>query len=231
MNDTTNNNEKVSKKALKLIIMGGPGAGKGTQADNIVREYGIPHISTGDIFRENIKGETVLGKEVKGYLDKGQLAPDELTVKIVEDRLSRADCEKGFVLDGFPRTINQAESLDKFMSDNGSEITAAVNIYVSDEEIVERLSGRRVCRSCGKSYHIKYGPPAVEDVCDSDGGELFQRDDDKPEVIKSRLTVYHAQTEPLLEYYKNKGIFLQIRGREEISDTTKDMFDTLEKIR
>ena len=221
---------KNTDKTLRLIIMGGPGAGKGTQADNIVREYGIPHISTGDIFRENIKGETALGKEVKGFLDLGQLVPDELTVKIVDDRLARPDCNKGFILDGFQRTTVQAKSLDEIMAKQGTELTAAINIHVSDDEIVERLSGRRVCKSCGKSYHVKYGPPSAEGICDACGGDLYQRDDDKPEVIKGRLSVYHAQTEPLLDFYKQKGIFLQIRGREEIADTTKDMLEALEKI-
>ena len=220
-----------TKKPLRLVIMGGPGAGKGTQAGNIQKEYGIPHISTGDMFRESIKGGTALGEEVKGYLDKGQLVPDALTVKVIEDRLGRKDCERGFILDGFPRTIGQAESLDKILSDSASDITAAINIYVSDEDIVARLSGRRVCKGCGKSYHIKYGAPAVDDVCDSCGEGLMQRDDDKAEVIMSRLEVYHEQTEPLIEFYKQKGIFLQIRGKEEVSDTTKEMLETLEKIR
>ena len=216
--------------ALRLIMLGAPGAGKGTQADNISEEYGIPHISTGDIFRANIKGGTELGKEVKKYLDSGGLVPDELTVKIVEDRLNQSDCDRGFVLDGFPRTIYQAEMLDSILESEGKRVTAAINIRVSDGDLVERLSGRRVCRGCGKSSHIKYAPQAVDGVCDICSGELFQREDDAPEVVLSRLEAYHAQTEPLIEFYREKGVFLEILGKEEIADTTRDMFAVLEKI-
>ena len=219
------------KDGFWLIILGAPGAGKGTQAESITGKYGIPHISTGDIFRENIKAHTALGKEAKGYIDAGNLVPDELTVRIVEDRLKEPDCENGFILDGFPRTIGQAESLDRTMVADGKKITAAINIDVKDEAIIERLSGRRVCKNCGESCHVIFAPPAVEGVCDKCGGELHQREDDVPEVIKSRLAVYHSQTEPLIGYYRQKGIFHAIKGREEISDTTKDMFLVLERLK
>jgi adenylate kinase len=219
-----------TSRELRYIVLGAPGAGKGTQAENISAKYNIPHISTGDIFRETINLETALGKEVKGYLDAGQLAPDELTVRVVEDRLKKPDCVNGFVLDGFPRTIFQAESLDKMSELVGKRVAAAINIMLDDSTIIERLSNRRVCKGCGKSWHMMYAPPAVDGVCDACGGELFQRDDDTPDVIKSRLATYHARTEPLIGYYRQKGILLEIKGKEEIADTTKVLFEALERI-
>ncbi|MCL2164011.1 MAG: adenylate kinase [Oscillospiraceae bacterium] len=216
---------------MRLVLLGAPGAGKGTQAGSISREYQIPHISTGEIFRDNIKRETPLGKEVKGILDSGQLVPDDITVKIVESRLEAPDCEHGFVLDGFPRNINQAESIDRILAIEGKELIAAIDIRVDDGEIITRLSGRRVCRNCSKNYHVQYAPSKVEDVCDECGGDLYQRKDDAPDVVKSRLSVYHNQTEPLIGYYKQRGVYLEVTGREKVSDTTEDMFAILEKIR
>ena len=222
--------KNIDPATLRLILLGPPGAGKGTQAVKISEKYNIPHISTGDIFRENIKNKTALGIETKRYIDSGGLVPDEMTIKIIEDRLQRSDCTKGFILDGFPRTVYQAEAFDGIMSAGGFVITAVVNIFVSDDVLIERLSGRRVCQSCGKIYHIISMPSGKDGMCDVCNGELYQRDDDAPEVIASRLAAYHDQTEPLLGYYKQKGGLFEISGSGEISETTKDMFALLEKL-
>ena len=184
---------------MKIVMLGAPGAGKGTQAKQIAAKYEIPHISTGDIFRANLKEGTPLGLKAKEYMDKGSLVPDELTLELIMDRFKQPDCKNGYVLDGFPRTIPQAEALTKALADNNDAIDYAVNVEVPDEKIIDRMSGRRACAKCGGTFHIKYNPTKVEGVCDLCGGELYIRDDDKPEIVKKRLDTYHAQTQPLIE--------------------------------
>lgn len=211
---------------MKIIMLGAPGAGKGTQAKMIAEKYKIPHISTGDIFRANIKGGTILGMQAKEYMDKGQLVPDELTVKILLDRVAADDCKDGYVLDGFPRTIPQAEVLDKALTELGDAVDYAIDVDVPDENIVNRMSGRRACVMCGATYHIKHNPPKVENVCDACGDALILRDDDKPETVLKRLDVYHEQTQPLIEYYQNKGILKTVDGTLDL----KDVFAAIEDI-
>ena len=189
---------------MKIIMLGAPGAGKGTQAKMIAEKYSIPHISTGDIFRANIKNGTELGMEAKKYMDQGLLVPDELTVKILLDRVAKDDCMKGYVLDGFPRTIPQAEVLDKALSELGDKIDYAINVEVPDENIIKRMGGRRACLSCGATYHIEHIPPKKEGICDVCGKELVLRDDDKPETVKNRLNVYHEQTQPLIDFIQRR---------------------------
>lgn len=212
---------------MRLILLGAPGAGKGTQAEYLSKRFSIPHISTGDILRENVKNETELGKKAKEYMDKGLLVPDEIVIEIVKDRLSKEDCKNGFLLDGFPRTIAQAEALDKVLEELGQKIDKVLNIEVPDEKILERMSGRRICKNCGASFHVIYRPPQKEGVCDVCGGELYQREDDKEETVKKRLEVYHAQTQPLIDYYKAKGLLVVAYGQEEIADTTKEVLKRL----
>ncbi|MCR5310479.1 MAG: adenylate kinase [Lachnospiraceae bacterium] len=197
---------------MKIIMLGAPGAGKGTQAEMICEKYKLPHISTGDIFRANIKNGTELGKEAKQYMDKGLLVPDELTVKILLDRVAKDDCKDGYVLDGFPRTIPQAEVLDKELTKLGDKVDFAINVDVPDENIINRMGGRRACVNCGATYHVQFAPPAKENICDKCGNTLILRDDDKPETVKNRLDVYHKQTQPLIEYYGNKGILKEVDG-------------------
>ena len=209
---------------MKIIMLGAPGAGKGTQAKMIAKEYGIPHISTGDIFRANIKEGTDLGKEAKTYMDAGQLVPDELTVKILLDRVAKDDCKEGYVLDGFPRTIPQAEVLDKALTELGDKIDYAINVDVPDENIVRRMSGRRACVTCGATYHIEHVPPKKEGICDTCGSELILRDDDKPETVSNRLKVYHDQTQPLIDFYTKKGVLKSVDG-------TIDMMDVFASIK
>lgn len=211
---------------MKIIMLGAPGAGKGTQAKMIAEKYKIPHISTGDIFRANIKGGTILGMQAKEYMDKGQLVPDELTVKILLDRVAADDCKDGYVLDGFPRTIPQAEVLDKALTELGDAVDYAIDVDVPDENIVNRMSGRRACVMCGATYHIKHNPPKTENVCDACGDALILRDDDKPETVLKRLDVYHEQTQPLIEYYQNKGILKTVDGTLDL----KDVFAAIEDI-
>lgn len=208
---------------MRLILLGPPGAGKGTQAANIVKEYSIPHISTGDIFRKNIKEGTELGIKAKEYMDKGLLVPDELVVAIVKDRLTEEDCKKGFLLDGFPRTINQADALDKELTDLGYKLDKVINIDVSKEELIERAVGRRVCKDCGATYHIKFNAPKVENTCDVCGGELIQRKDDTIETVSKRIEVYLEQTQPLIDYYEKKGILINIDGKQDIDKVFKDI--------
>ena len=203
---------------MKIIMLGAPGAGKGTQAKMIADKYGIPHISTGDIFRANIKNGTQLGMEAKQYMDKGLLVPDELTVKILLDRVAQDDCKNGYVLDGFPRTIPQAEVLDKALTELGDKIDYAINVDVPDENIVRRMGGRRACLSCGATYHIEHIPPKTEGICDTCGQELVLRDDDKPETVQNRLNVYHEQTQPLIEFYKAKDVLKTVDGTVDMKD-------------
>jgi adenylate kinase len=203
---------------MKIIMLGAPGAGKGTQAKMIADKYQVPHVSTGDIFRANIKEGTELGKEAKTYMDKGLLVPDELTVKILLDRVAKEDCKNGYVLDGFPRTIPQAEVLDKALSEMGDAIDYAIDVEVPDENIVRRMSGRRACLACGATYHIVHVPPKKEGICDRCGKELVLRDDDKPETVKNRLEVYHDQTQPLIDFYTKKGILKTVDGTQDMND-------------
>ena len=197
---------------MKIIMLGAPGAGKGTQAKIIADKYGVPHISTGDIFRANIKNGTELGKEAKGYMDKGLLVPDELTVRLLLDRVAQDDCSNGYVLDGFPRTIPQAEVLDSELTKLGDSVDYAVDVDVPDENIINRMSGRRACLNCGATYHIVSIPPKKEGICDVCGSELVLRDDDKPETVKNRLNVYHEQTQPLIDFYTEKGVLKTVDG-------------------
>lgn len=203
---------------MRLVMLGAPGAGKGTQAKKIADKYGIPHISTGDIFRANIKNGTELGKKAKAYMDQGALVPDELVVDLVADRVKQADCEKGYVLDGFPRTIPQAESLDSVLKTMGQKIDYAVNVEVPDENIVSRMSGRRACVGCGATYHIGHAPSKKEGICDRCGETLILRDDDKAETVKTRLSVYHEQTQPLIEYYGGQGCLKDVDGTVDMEE-------------
>lgn len=203
---------------MKIIMLGAPGAGKGTQAKMIADKYMVPHVSTGDIFRANIKNNTELGQQAKAYMDKGELVPDELTVKILLDRVAQDDCKNGYVLDGFPRTIPQAEVLDEALTKLGEAIDYAINVDVPDENIVKRMSGRRACVTCGATYHIEHVPPKTEGKCDKCGSDLILRDDDKPETVLNRLDVYHKQTQPLIDFYENKGVLRNVDGTQDMMD-------------
>ena len=203
---------------MKLIMLGAPGAGKGTQAKLIADKYQIPHISTGDIFRANIKDGTELGMKAKSYMDAGGLVPDELVIDLIVDRLTWEDAKNGYVLDGFPRTIPQAEALTKALAEKGEKIDAAIDIDVPDENIINRMGGRRACVSCGATYHIVNIPPKVEGKCDKCGADLILRDDDKPETVKNRLEVYHEQTQPLIDYYKAEGVLKEVDGTVDMND-------------
>ncbi len=212
---------------MKIIMLGAPGAGKGTQAKKIAEKYGIPHISTGDIFRANIKGGTELGMKAKSYMDQGQLVPDDVTIGMLLDRISEDDCAKGYVLDGFPRTIPQAESLTKALEERGEKMDYAVDVDVPDESIVTRMGGRRACLKCGATYHIAFNPPKAEGVCDHCQEALVLRDDDKPETVQKRLTVYHDQTQPLIDYYKKQGILATVDGTKELNAVFQDIVAVL----
>jgi adenylate kinase len=205
---------------MRMVLLGPPGAGKGTQAAGLSTILNIPHISTGDIFRENIKNGTELGKLAKSYIDAGKLVPDDVTLKIVEDRLKNEDCEDGFIMDGFPRTIPQAEMFDDMLKKLNTAIDIVVNIDVPEDVIIRRMSGRRMC-SCGRTYHVQNNPPKEEGVCDSCGGQLYIRDDDREETVLKRLRTYHEQTSPLIDYYENKGLLNNYDGTEPIEETTR----------
>ena len=211
---------------MKIVMLGAPGAGKGTQAKMIAEKYTIPHISTGDIFRTNIKEGTPLGLEAKSYMDQGKLVPDELTVKILLDRVSKDDCKNGYVLDGFPRTIPQANVLKEALAKQNDKIDFAINVDVPDENIVRRMSGRRACVTCGATYHIEHVPPKTEGICDKCGSALILRDDDKPDTVLNRLKVYHDQTQPLIDFYNNEGILKEVDGTIDV----KDVFESITKI-
>lgn len=208
---------------MKIVMLGAPGAGKGTQAIKIADKYDIPHISTGDIFRANIKGGTELGQKAKSYIDKGELVPDEVTIGMLLDRIAQDDCKNGYVLDGFPRTIPQAESLTEALKSQGDRIDFALNIDVPDEAIIKRMSGRRACPKCGATYHIVYAAPKTENICDKCGTELIIRSDDKPETVKDRLNIYHQQTEPLIAYYKTAGVLREVDGTQELPKVFEDV--------
>ncbi len=205
---------------MKIIMLGAPGAGKGTQARIIAEKFGIPNISTGDIFRANIKNGTQLGMEAKKYMDQGLLVPDELTVKILLDRVARDDCQNGFILDGFPRNIPQAQVLDEALAKRNEKLDLAIDVDVPDEDIIKRMSGRRACVSCGSTYHIEHIPPKTEGICDTCGQKLILRDDDRPETVKNRLDVYHRQTQPLIEFYQAKGILKTVDGTMDMKDVS-----------
>ena len=206
---------------MKIIMLGAPGAGKGTQAKKIAAKYSIPHVSTGDIFRANIKNGTELGMKAKSFMDAGGLVPDEITIGMLLDRIHEADCVNGYVLDGFPRTIPQAEVLDKALAELGESIDYAIDVDVPDENIVKRMSGRRACVSCGATYHVVHVPPKKEGICDRCGSELILRDDDKPETVKNRLDVYHKQTQPLIDFYTKKGVLKTVDGTVDMQDVFK----------
>ena len=212
---------------MKIIMLGAPGAGKGTQAKMIAEKYSITHISTGDIFRANIKNGTELGKKAKSYMDKGQLVPDELTLDLIMDRFKQDDCKNGYVLDGFPRTIPQAEALDTALKAKGEKVDFAIDVDVPDENIVKRMGGRRACVGCGATYHVVYSPTKVEGVCDKCGEELIVRDDDKPETVLNRLEVYHNQTQPLIDYYNEQGILKSVDGTVDMKDVFNAIVDIL----
>jgi len=213
---------------MKVIMLGAPGAGKGTQAKKLAAKYGIPHISTGDIFRANIKNGTELGTKAKVYMDQGLLVPDELVVDLVVDRFKNPDCEKGYVLDGFPRTIPQAKALDEALLKNGDVIEFAIDVDVPDATIINRMAGRRACIGCGGTYHLVTIPPKKEGICDVCGGELVLREDDKPETVKKRLLVYYEQTQPLIEYYQSKGILRSIDGTKDVDIAFNEIVQIVE---
>ena len=205
---------------MRLLIMGAPGAGKGTQAAFISEKYSIPQISTGDMFRAAVKGGTELGKAAKACMDAGKLVPDEITIGIVRERLGKLDCANGFILDGFPRTVEQADALGKILSEMGQQLSCVLNIHVPSEDLIERAIGRRICKSCGSTYHVKFNAPVKENICDKCGGELYQRADDTAETMQSRLSVYESSTRPLIDYYKKQGIYVEIDGRQAIAEVT-----------
>ena len=212
---------------MKIIMLGAPGAGKGTQAKHISTKYEIPHISTGDIFRANIKNGTDLGKKAKEYMDKGALVPDELTCDLVMDRIQQEDCKNGFILDGFPRTIPQAEALENALTAAQQTMDYAINVDVPDENIIKRMGGRRACLNCGATYHVEFNPTKVEGVCDSCGSEIVLREDDKPETVKNRLNVYHNQTQPLIDFYNKKGILKTVDGTQSLDKVFEDIVTIL----
>ncbi len=213
---------------MHILLMGPPGAGKGTQAAELVKAFQIPHISTGDMFRAAIKEGTEMGKQAKSYIDKGQLVPDEVTIGIVRDRLGQDDCKKGFILDGFPRTVEQADALTGILKDLGLSLTRVLNINVPASDLIERAVGRRICKKCGATYHTKFNPPKKEGICDECGSELFQRADDNAETMKNRLSVYEASTKPLIDYYKKAGLYTEVDGRQAIDKVTADLIKVLQ---
>ena len=213
---------------MKIVMLGAPGAGKGTQAEMIAEKYNIPHISTGDIFRANIKNGTELGKKAKAYMDAGNLVPDELTVDLVIDRVAQDDCKEGYILDGFPRTIPQAEVFTQQLAKSGDKIDYAIDVEVPDENIITRMGGRRSCPNCGATYHIQYIPPKKEGICDSCGEALVLRNDDKPETVKNRLNVYHESTQPLIDFYKEQGVLREVDGTQDMKDVFAAIINILE---
>jgi adenylate kinase len=212
-----------------IVLLGPPGAGKGTQAKNIAEKFGLPHISSGDIFRENLKKQTELGRKAEEYMNRGELVPDDITISMIRERLSRPDCEERALLDGFPRTPAQAKALDEMLSDFGGQIDAVPYIKVREDELVERLSGRLTCRAKGHIFHKKYNPPQEPGICDFDGSELYQREDDKPETVKRRIRVYMEQTQPLIDYYQEKSVLIEIDGNQSIEDVTTDLVRALKE--
>lgn len=210
-----------------ILLMGPPGAGKGTQAAQLVENFKIPHISTGDMFRAAVKEGTELGKQAKACMDAGQLVPDSVTIGIVKERLAKEDCQTGFILDGFPRTLAQAEALDRTLAELAIKLDRVVNISAPGSELVGRITGRRICKSCGATYHVSFNAPKQNGICDKCSGELYQRDDDKEETVINRLSVYQLQTQPLIEYYQDKGLYTEINGLQPIKTVLKDIVDSL----
>jgi len=208
---------------MVILFLGAPGAGKGTQASIIAGRLRIPHISTGDIFREAVSKGTELGKKAKEYMDRGELVPDEIVIGIVKERIAAEDCNNGFVLDGFPRTVAQAEALDQVLTEMGKKIDFVLNVVVSEEEVVRRLTGRRTCKNCGAVYHVVFNPPKKDGVCDVCGGELYQRDDDREETVRNRLKVYFEKTAPLIDYYQKKGVLVDINGEQPVEKVTEEI--------
>jgi len=213
----------MSAEPRFIVLLGPPASGKGTQAARLREALSLPHIASGDLFRENLKNETELGKQAKVYMDRGDLVPDDITIGMVMDRLSRPDCAGGALFDGFPRTIAQAEALGQALADRGHKISLVPNIVVPDDVLVERVSGRRLCRTCGEAYHIKFNPPQQPGVCDTDGGELYQRDDDNAETVRQRLKVYWDQTSPLIDFYRRQGVLVEVNGDQSIDTVTADL--------
>lgn len=216
---------------MQLILMGPPGAGKGTQAAELVKEFDIPHISTGDMFRAAVKEGTELGKKAKACMDEGKLVPDEVTIGIVRDRLAKNDCKKGFILDGFPRTVEQADALSKILDGLDMKLTRVLNIHVPAEDLIERAVGRRICKNCGATYHVKFNPSKTEGICDNCDGQLYQRADDNEETMKNRLSVYEDSTRPLIEYYKKVGVYTEIDGRQPIVKVTEELVNVLSSVK
>lgn len=213
----------MAAQRLFLVLLGPPMSGKGTQAERLSEELGIPHVSSGDLFRDHIKRETDLGRKAKNYMDRGELVPDEVTISMVEERLKREDCSGGALLDGFPRTIPQAKALDRILENLGASLSAVLSIQVPEGELVERASGRRICRQCGRSYHVKFDPPEEPGVCDYDGGELYQREDDQPETVRQRLEVYREQTSPLIDFYRERDLLSEIDGDQPIDQVSEEI--------
>ncbi len=211
----------MTKKPTYIILLGPPASGKGTQAERLREHLGLPHVASGDLFRYNLKNKTELGLKAKVYMERGELVPDEITIAMVLDRLSREDCAVGALLDGFPRTLAQAEALDKALAERGLRINRVLNIQVPEEVLIERVTGRRICRTCGAVYHIKFKPPKQEGICDLDGGELYQRDDDTEETMRNRLKVYWEQTSPLIDYYRAQGVLVDVDGNQPIEAVTE----------
>lgn len=214
---------------MRIVLLGSPGSGKGTQACKIITKYNIPHISTGDIFRDNIKRQTEIGIEAKKFIDKGHLVPDELTLQIVEDRFDQPDCAAGFLLDGFPRTLVQAEALEKEMISTGKKLDAVVNLEVNDDTIIRRMAGRRVCSKCGATYNLMYNKPIVDETCDKCGGSLYVRDDDKIETVTNRLKVYKTETQPLIDFYRDRGILITVNGELDAEVVFQNICEALEQ--
>jgi len=215
--------------ATYIVLLGPPGVGKGTQAEILAEQTGLAHVSSGDLFRANIKNQTELGQLAQSYMNKGELVPDDVTIAMVKDRISRPDCEAGVILDGFPRTPVQADATKAMLNELGEDISIVPYITAPDEVLVERLSGRWTCRASGHIFHASFNPPSKEGICDIDGSELYQRDDDKPETVKNRIQVYLKQTSPLIDYYRKAGVLVEVRGDQEIEKVTKDLLDALKK--
>ena len=215
---------------MQLLLMGPPGAGKGTQAAELVKKFDIPHISTGDMFRAAVKEGTELGKKAKAVMDAGGLVPDEITIGIVKERLAKDDCKKGFILDGFPRTVEQADALTNILNELGMKLTRVLNIHVPSEDLIERAVGRRICKSCGATYHIKFNPAKKDGICDNCSGELYQRKDDNEETMKNRLSAYENSTKPLIDYYKKADLYTEIDGRQPIDKVTEDLVSVLSSV-
>ncbi len=216
---------------MQILLMGPPGAGKGTQAVKLVEKFSIPQISTGDMFRAAVKEGTELGKKAKACMEAGTLVPDEVTVGIVRERLAKEDCKNGFILDGFPRTVEQAEELQKILEELGMSLTKVLNIHVPAEHLIERAVGRRICKTCGATYHVKFNPPKSDNVCDNCGGQLYQRADDNEETMKKRLSVYEESTRPLIDYYKKVGVYAEIDGRQPIENVTEELVNVLYSVK